>query len=156
MRNNKKIIAASIFAISVFTVIGVLIFNQYKKNTVHCTANSITTINDYTLRAVFTYDFYWGNGAVIINGQLFQAGKNLGKFSRKVFFTYSIDGNGYNMTSTRATDSLSDQVNTSTLEKVLSDFYLKEKKQTNIAIFNQGKHNYVLAPSNFPSFYCYQ
>lgn len=156
MRNQKIATSLGALIICIVILITSASYKQYKKNTIQCTINSVTHINDYMLRAIFTYDLDWGDGVIIINGQLFKAGKSLGNFSRKVFFTYTIDGNGYNMNSTRTLVSLSDQANTNALDDVLPVFYLKANEKYNIAIFNQGKNNFVFASSNFPSFYCYQ
>lgn len=156
MKDNKLIFSACILLIAVGVFIASVSYKKYQENTIQCTVNTVIHMNDYTLRAIFAYDFNWGHGVTIINGQLSKSGENLGNISRKVFFDYTIDGNGYNMTSTRTFVSTTDKFETDELSRVLPDFYIKNGIKYNVAVFKQGKNSHVLASSNFPSFYCYQ
>lgn len=125
---------------------------------ISCTASLINYVDNNQLNENMTFSIVPENnsGTVYLSGVYIENNKKVGFIRRYIDFSYKKFGDAVYFTSVKIQriqrdDTLSDEI----LEKITSDFLIKEGTSINFHLYKQNDNNYIFFNGKIPRFICY-
>lgn len=159
--NKKNTAMIIVFAIIVIaTLISHLTMLRLDRadSNISCTTSLINYGDNNRLYENMTFNIIPGNnsGTVYLTGVYTENDKKIGFIRRYIDFTYKKFGDAVYFTSVKIQkiqrdDTLSDEI----LERITSDFLIKEDTSINFHLYRQNDYNYIFFTGKIPRFICF-